>query len=176
MKLSSNLKGLKIIKNKIYNDYRGYFKEIFKQKKIKKHFPFIVMSYSKKNVLRGLHVQTKNSQGKYVTVIKGEIFDVAVDLRKNSKTFGKHFTCLLSEKNSKSIFIPQGFAHGFLALGKNNYVVYACTEYRNKSSEKSILFNDKDLNINWPIKNKKILISEKDKLAMSFNQFKKIFL
>ena len=134
----TKFKDLFIIKNKSFSDKRGYFKEIIRENKINKKFPFLVMSYSRKNVIRGLHLQTKDSQGKFVTVIKGRIFDVAVDLRKNSKTFGKYYTCILSEKNSKSIFIPPGFAHGFQALEKENYIIYSCTEYRNKKSEKAI--------------------------------------
>ena len=168
-----NFKDLKIFQNKNFFDYRGYFKELIKEKDIKKRFPFIVMSKSKKNVIRGLHIQTKNSQGKYISVIKGKIFDVSVDLRKKSKTFGKHFSCILSEKNTKSIYVPEGFAHGFYTLEDENIVIYACTQYRNKSSEKSIIYNDKDLNIKWPIKNKKIIISKKDSKALSFKEFLK---
>ena len=166
-----NFKDLKIFQNKNFFDRRGYFKELIKEKDIKKRFPFIVMSKSKKNVIRGLHIQTKNSQGKYISVLKGKIFDVSVDLRKNSKTFGKYFSCILSEKNTKSIYIPEGFAHGFYTLGDENIVIYACTQYRDKSSEESIIYNDKDLNIKWPIKNKKIIISKKDINALSFKEF-----
>ena len=104
-----------------------------------------------------------------MSVIKGRVFDVAVDLRKKSKTFGKHFSCILSEANATSIYIPPGFAHGFQALEKDNYVIYSCSRYRDKNSEISINCNDKDLNIKWPI-NKKIL-SKKDKNAMSFNEY-----
>ena len=129
------------------------------------------MSFSKKNVIRGLHLQKKNSQGKFVSVIKGKIFDVVVDLRKNSKTYGKYFSTILSEKNSKSIFIPPGFAHGFCALSKENYVVYSCTKYRDEKSEIGIKFNDQDLKINWPIK--KPIISNKDKNNISLKEFKK---
>ena len=164
-------KDLKIFQNKNFFDYRGYFKELIKEKDIKKKFPFLVMSKSKKNVIRGLHIQTKNSQGKYISVLKGKIFDVSVDLRKNSKTFGKYFSCILSEKNTKSIYIPEGFAHGFYTLGDENIVIYACTQYRDKSSEESIIYNDKDLNIKWPIKNKKIIISKKDIRALTFKEF-----
>ena len=167
------IKGIKIIKNKNFFDNRCHFKELLKEKNIKKKFPFIVMSQSKQNVLRGLHIQTKNSQGKYISVIKGKIFDVSVDLRKNSKTYGKYFSCIFSEKNAKSIYIPEGFAHGFYTLGKDNIVIYSCTKYRNKSSEKSIIYNDIDLNINWPIKNKKIIISKKDLNAFTFLDFSK---
>ena len=167
----TKFKDLFIIRNKSFNDKRGYFKELIRENRISKKFPFLVMSYSRKNIIRGLHIQTKDSQGKFVSVIKGRIFDVAVDLRKNSKTFGKYYTCILSEKNSKSIFIPPGFAHGFQALEKENYIVYSCTKYRNKKSETAINFNDKYLRINWPIK--KPIVSKKDKNAISFLDFNK---
>ena len=172
MKIKTKFKDLIIIENKTFKDNRGYFKELFKEKDINKRFPFMVMSYSKKNVIRGLHIQTYNSQGKYVSVLKGKIFDVAVDLRKNSKTFGKIFKTILSEKNSKSIFIPPGFAHGFCTLEKENYIIYSCTKYRDTKSEKGILYNDRYLNIKWPIK--KPVLSKKDKLNMSFKEFTKL--
>ena len=129
------------------------------------------MSYSKRNVIRGLHMQLNNPQGKYVSVIKGKIFDVCVDLRKNSKTFGKYFSVVISEKNSKSIFVPPGFAHGFCALDKENYVIYSCTKYRDAKSEVAINFNDRNLKIKWPVK--KAIVSKKDKLAISFNEYVK---
>lgn len=175
---------MKIIKKKIsglfvcqlvsYNDSRGYFKELLRENIIKKKFPFLVMSYSKKNVIRGLHLQTKNSQGKFISVIKGKIFDVVVDLRKKSKTYGKSFSVILSEKNAKSIFIPPGFAHGFCTLSDENYIVYSCTKYRDAKHETGIRFDDKDLKIRWPIK--KPIISKKDVHNLSFNQFKRKFM
>ena len=171
MKLKSNFKDLFLIKNRSFKDNRGYFKELIRENVINKKFPFLVMSFSKKNVIRGLHLQSKKSQGKFVSVLKGKIFDVAVDLRKNSKTFGKYYCCILSEKNSKSIFIPPGFAHGFQALAKENYVTYSCTKYRHSKSEIAIKFNDEDLGIKWP--SRKIIISQKDQKAISFKEFKK---
>ena len=170
----TNFKDLFLLKNHPYKDKRGYFKELMKENKIKQKFPFFVMSYSKQNVIRGLHIQTKNSQGKFITVIKGKIFDIALDLRKNSKTFGKYFKCILSESNSNSIFIPPGFAHGFQALEKNNYIIYSCTKYRDSKSEVAIKFNDDQLKIKWPIK--KQILSKKDKNAMSFLNYKKKYL
>ena len=167
----SKFKDLVIINNTAFKDKRGYFKELLREKKLKKRFPFLVMSFSKKNVIRGLHLQKKNSQGKFISVIKGKIFDVVVDLRKNSKTYGKYLSTILSEKNSKSIFIPPGFAHGFCALSNENYVVYSCTKYRDEKSEIGIKFDDKDLKINWPIK--KPIISNKDKNNLSLKDFKK---
>ena len=170
----TNFKDLFLLKNHPYKDKRGYFKELIKENKIKLKFPFFVMSYSKQNVIRGLHIQTKNTQGKLITVIKGKIFDIALDLRKNSKTFGKYFKCILSESNSNSIFIPPGFAHGFQALEKNNYIIYSCTKYRDSKSEVAIKFNDDQLKIKWPIK--KQILSKKDKNAMSFLNYKKKYL
>ena len=169
----TKFKDLIVIENKSFKDNRGYFKELLKENKIKKRFLFTVMSYSKKNVIRGLHLQKKKSQGKFITVLKGKIYDVALDLRKKSKTYGKYFSITLSEKNSKSIYIPPGFAHGFCSLEKENYIIYNCTNYRHKNSEIGIRYNDKKLNIKWPI-NKPIL-SNKDKKNMTFNEFKKKF-
>ena len=123
----------------------------------------------KKNVLRGLHLQTKNSQEKFVSVLKGKILDVVIDLRRNSKTFGKHFKIILSEKNSKSLLIPSGFAHGFLGLENENIVLYSNNNYRSKANEIGINWNDQTLKINWP--NKKFIISKKDRNNISMSQF-----
>ena len=170
----TKFKDLFLIKNNTYKDQRGYFKELIRENKLKKKFPFLVMSYSKKNVVRGLHIQTKKSQGKFVTVIKGKIFDVALDLRKKSKTFGKIYSCVLSEKNSDSIFIPPGFAHGFQSLEKETYVIYSCTKYRDEKSEKTIDLNDKNLKIKWPSKIQ--ILSNKDKNGISFLNYKKNYI
>ena len=169
MKKIKKNRELIIVHNQSYKDKRGYFKEILLEKKIKKKFPFLVMSYSKKNVLRGLHLQMKKSQGKYISVLKGKIFDVAVDLRKDSSTYGKVFSIILSEENSKSLFIPPGFAHGFCSLAKENYVIYSCTNYRDAKSEIAINYKDKDLKIKWPIK--KPIVSKKDQQAISIKEF-----
>ena len=174
MKQKLNFKDLFLIKSKSFKDNRGYFKELIRENIINKKFPFLVMSFSKKNVIRGLHIQTTNSQGKFISVLKGRIFDVAIDLRKNSKTFGKVYKCLLSEKNNTSIYIPPGFAHGFQALDDENYIVYSCTKYRNKQSETTIKFDEKKFKIKWP--NKKFVISTKDKNGISLSEFKKKYL
>lgn len=167
MKIIKNrFKDLLIFKSKNYYDGRGFFRELLIEKLLKKKFKFTVVSKSKKNVLRGLHMQTKFQQGKYISVVKGKILDVVVDCRKNSKTFGKHFKIIISQKNSKSIYVPPGFIHGFLGLDKENIVIYSCTEYRDKKSEISINWNDKDLNINWNIKNP--ILSLKDKNNQKF--------
>ena len=173
MIIKTKFKNLFIINGKKFSDKRGHFRELLKENKTNNKFPFIVASFSKKNVIRGLHIQLKKSQGKYISVLKGKIFDVAVDLRKKSNTYGKYFGCILSEKNSKSIYIPPGFAHGFCALDKENYIIYSCTQYRNTNSEVGITYNDKDLKINWPIK--KPTISKKDNSNYSFLEFNKKF-
>ena len=172
--ISTKFSGLKVIQSKSYKDNRGLFKEDYKKKFFKnKNFVFGCTSSSKKNVIRGLHLQTKYSQEKYVSVLKGAIIDVVVDLRKKSKTYGKHYKIILSDANAKSIFIPAGFAHGFLALKKENIIYYTCTNYRSAKHEVGILWNDKDLKIKWPIKNP--VISKKDKKNMKFTDFKKLY-
>ena len=167
MIIKTKFKGLYVLKNQNYKDDRGSFMEILKNKEIKKEFPFVVCSKSKKNVIRGLHIQTKNPQGKYLSVLRGEILDVALDLRKKSKTFGKFFRIILSDKNCKSIYIPEGFAHGFCSLTDDTLLLYSCTKYRNAKTEIGIKYNDKDLKIKWPIKKK--IMSKKDK---NFKKFK----
>jgi len=167
----TKIKNLIFIKNRLYKDRRGYFKELLRENELNIKFPFKVMSFSKKNVIRGLHLQAKNSQGKFVSVIKGKIFDVVVDLRKNSKTYGKVLTSILSENNSISIYVPPGFAHGLCGISKENYVIYSCTKYRDKKNEVGIMFNDKDLKIKWPTK--KPIVSDKDKNNLSLKEYKK---
>tara|TARA_Y100000590_G_scaffold245679_1_gene276054 strand:+ start:408 stop:944 length:537 start_codon:yes stop_codon:yes gene_type:complete len=172
---STKFSGLKIIRSKIYKDSRGFFKEDFKKIFFKdKKFVFGCTSSSKKNVIRGLHLQTKFSQEKYLSILKGAILDVVVDLRKNSKTFGKHFKIILSDTNAKSLFIPAGFAHGFLGLKKENIIYYYCTNYRSAKHEAGIRWNDKDLKIKWPIK--KPIITKKDRKNFTFKEFKKLYI
>ena len=170
--IKTKFKDLKIYKKDTYRDNRGFFRELFLNNKLNKKFPFDVMSFSKKNVIRGLHLQTKNPQGKFVTVLRGKIFDVAVDCRKNSKTFGKYFSIILSEKDNHSLYIPEGFAHGFCSLSKYTLMHYKCTNYRHKKSEAGILWNDDELKIKWPIKNP--ILSKKDKKNFSFKDFKNL--
>ena len=168
--MKSTIKGIKIFKSNIYKDKRRYFKEVYKKKNLKnQQLIFHCTSSSKKNVLRGLHLQTKNPQAKFLTVIKGTIFDVLVDLRKDSKTFGKYYSIILSNQSYSSIYIPEGFAHGFCGLDKENIVYYLCSKYREKNYEIGILWNDKDLNINWPIK--KPILSKKDLKNISFKEY-----
>ena len=129
------------------------------------------MSKSKKKVLRGLHIQTKNAQAKLITVTHGKIFDVAVDLRNKSPTFGKYYSLIISENSDFSFYIPEGFAHGFLCLSKKCTVNYKCSTYRDIKSEKTLKWNDETLNIKWPIKEP--ILSTKDKKGKDLNFFKK---
>ena len=164
----TKIKGLLIIKGVRHTDKRGYLRELLLEKKINKKFKFHITSFSKKNVLRGLHMQKKNPQDKYILVLKGKILDVVVDARKNSKTYGKHYKVVLSDKNGKSFFIPKGFLHGFLGLEKENIVLYGCTNYRNQKSEITVNWNDKKLKIKWPVK--KPILSKKDKKGIKFSE------
>ena len=146
--INTRIYGLKKIKGMNYYDKRGYFREIFKNNFFKnKKIIFCSISQSKKNVIRGLHLQKKFQQDIIVSVIKGEIFDVTLDLRKNSKTYGKYYRTILSDKNSTSLFIPSGFAHGFCSLENENLILYGCTNYRSKKNEIGVLWNDNLLNI-----------------------------
>ncbi len=166
----TKFKNLLVFQSKNFNDKRGLFRELGLEKYIKKRLIFTVVSKSKKNVLRGLHMQKNYQQGKYISVVKGKILDVVVDCRKKSKTFGKHFKIILSEKNCKSIYIPTGFIHGFLGLDKENIIIYSCTNYRDKNSEIGVKWNDKDLKINWNIKSP--ILSKKDSKNLNFKEIK----
>ena len=168
--LKTKIIGPKLIKSTIFKDKRGYLRETFRNDLLKNiKFPFDVMSFSKKNVLRGLHIQSKKKQAKIITVTHGKIFDVAVDLRKNSKTFGKYFSIIMSFKDDFSFYIPKNFAHGFLCLSMKCTVNYKCSEYRDVNSEKTLAWNDEILKIKWPVK--KPILSKKDKNGLKFNNF-----
>ena len=170
--LNTKFNGLRIIEGIKFDDSRGYFREIFLKKLFKKKkFIFWCMSKSKKNVLRGMHTQTKKTQTKIVSVVKGKILDVVIDCRPKSKSFGKHFKTILSEKNCKSLLIPAGFAHGFLTLDKENIVFYGNDNYRSANNEVTISWNDPIIKINWPSEKK--IISNKDKSGTSFKEFVK---
>ena len=169
--LKTKIQGPMIIKSKIFDDNRGFLKETYRKNILyEKNFPFDIMSFSKKNVLRGLHMQSKKAQAKIITVTHGKIFDVAVDLRKNSKTFGKYVSLIISDKSDFSFYIPEGFAHGFLCLSKVCTINYKCSQYRHPESEKTLKWNDKDINIKWKIK--KPILSNKDKnLGLNLKDF-----
>lgn len=170
--IKTKFKELLIFESKNFIDNRGFFRELTIEKIVKKKLVFTVVSKSKKNVLRGLHMQKNNMQGKYLSVVKGKILDVVVDCRKKSKTFGKNYKIVLSQKNSKSIYIPAGFLHGFLGLEDENIVVYGCTKYRDKDSEIGVMWNDPNLGISWPIN--KPITSIKDKQNISYKEFLKL--
>ncbi len=167
--IKTKFKDLLILKTNVFKDKRGFFKEIEKKKILNKRFIFDCLSHSKKNTLRGLHIQRKNPQAKLLTVAQGEILDVVVDLRKNSKTFGKHFSIKMTQDCNFSLFVPEGFAHGFLCLSKVCTLYYKCSNYRNKNSETTLKWNDKTLKIKWPVK--KPILSKKDKKGISFEEF-----
>ena len=164
------ISGLKIIQTKIFFDKRGFFKEVYKNNLIKKNFKFDVISLSKKKVIRGLHIQTKKPQAKVITVVSGKIMDVAVDLRKNSKTFGKYYSLIISDKSDYSFYVPEGFAHGFLCLSDKCIVHYKCSEYRHKESETTLHWSDQTVKIKWPIK--KPILSKKDKIGKDLEFFR----
>ena len=166
------IEGLLVIKPKIFADDRGYFFESWSKAAFKKeglHLNFVQdnQSLSVKGVLRGLHFQNPTfAQGKLVSVIKGAVLDVVVDIRKNSATFGKHFSLVLSGENKISFWIPPGFAHGFITLEEDTIFSYKCTEVYNKQSEGSIVWNDKDLNIDWGMEDP--IVSGKDAESPTF--------
>jgi dTDP-4-dehydrorhamnose 3,5-epimerase len=159
--VKTKIPDLVILKSHVFKDKRGFLRETFRKDILNRNFPFDIMSFSKKNVLRGLHFQSKYSQAKLITVTHGKILDVAVDLRKKSKTFGKYFSIQISQNDDFSFFIPENFAHGFLCLSNTCTVNYKCSNYRNSKYEKTLAWNDKSINIKWPIK--KPILSEKDK-------------
>ena len=160
--INTNFKDLKIYNKISYKDKRGYTRELFKNNSIKEKFPFDLLSLSKKNVIRGLHLQIKRPQGKFVSVLKGKVFDVALDCRKNSKTFGKYFSVIISHTDDFSFYIPENFAHGFLCLSKSCTINYKCSKYRNQKYERTLSWNDPDVNIKWQIK--KPILSKRDRL------------
>ena len=169
----TNFKGLLIVSQKNNKDRRGSLRETFSDKILKKKFTFEYCTTSKKNVLRGFHFQLKNKQSKYVNVLKGKILDVVLDLRKNSRTFGKVFKIILSKNNALGLYIPAGFAHAYYSYEKENIIYYKLDNYYNPKFESGIVYNDKVLKIRWP-KNK-MIISKKDKNLLTISQFKKKF-
>ena len=169
--IETNLKGCYILEPSIYRDERGYFFESYNKNKfevlIGKSVNFIQdnEAFSNKGALRGLHFQNgEYAQAKLVRVTQGKVLDVAVDLRANSKTFGEHVAVELSEENKKQLFVPRGFAHGYIVLSDTAVFNYKCDNVYNKASENGIIYNDKDLNIDWNLDSEKFIISEKDKV------------
>ena len=172
--LNTRFQGLKLIRGKNFYDKRGYFREILRNNLFKKKkFIFWSISKSKKNVLRGLHLQTKFKQAKFVSVLKGKIYEVVLDLRKKSRTYGKYYGTILSDKNSTSLYIPTGFAHGFCTLENESLVLYGMTNYRSRENEVGILWNDDVIKIKWPVK--KPIVSKKDKNNLTFKKFNNLY-
>ena len=177
--IKTSIEGLLIIKPNIFRDNRGSFfeswsKEAYQNIGLDMDFVQDNQSLSQKGVLRGLHFQNPPyAQGKLVRVIKGLVIDVAVDIRQNSPTYGKHSSVELSEENKTIFWIPPGFAHGFIALEDDTIFAYKCTEVYNKESEGALVWNDIDLNIDWGVETP--LISDKDLVAGSFKDFKSQF-
>ncbi|EPA8654103.1 dTDP-4-dehydrorhamnose 3,5-epimerase [Photobacterium damselae] len=156
--IETDIPDVKIIEPAVFGDERGFFMETWNQKKFEelvtgKPTQFVQDNHSKskKGILRGLHYQTENTQGKLVRVVSGEVFDVAVDIRKDSPTFGKWVGVYLSAENKRQLWVPEGFAHGFYVTSDDTEFVYKCTDFYNPSAEHSILWNDPEININWPL-------------------------
>ena len=167
--IKTEIEGVTIIEPTLFGDNRGYFMETynyndFKDAGLSMKFVQDNQSKSKRGVLRGLHFQKNNPQGKLVRVISWVVFDVAVDIRKESKTFGKWVGVTLNAENKKQFYIPEGFAHGFLVLSETAEFVYKCTRFYDPSDEGGVMWNDPDIGINWPIQeNMDVILSEKDK-------------
>lgn len=178
--IETKLKGCFVIEPKIIQDERGYFMESFNERTFQEgvgqnvHFVQDNQSFSTKGVLRGLHYQTaEHAQAKLVRVLQGEVLDVAVDIRPESKTFGQYEAVVLSADNQKQFFVPRGFAHGFLVLSETATFFYKCDNFYNKASEGGIIYNDETIGIDWNFNSEKIIISEKDKCLPTLENAKK---
>ena len=176
----TNLKDVLVFEPKVFGDKRGSFFESYNHKFFTEvtgnKYSFVQdnQSSSMKGVLRGLHFQNPpHAQGKLVRVLQGRALDVVVDIRKNSATYGKHFSIELTPENNKQLWIPPGFAHGFISLEEDTIFAYKCTEYYAPQSEMTIKWNDKNLNIDWGMK--PLLVSEKDELGLDFCNFVSLF-
>jgi len=174
--IETNIPDVKIIEPSVFGDERGFFMETWHQNKFEelvtgKPTQFVQDNHSKskKGILRGLHFQTENSQGKLVRVVSGEVFDVVVDVRKNSSTFGKWVGVYISEENKRQLWVPEGFAHGFYVTSDEAEFVYKCTNYYHPQSEVSIAWNDADIGIKWPL-NGTPLLSDKDDNGLSIKE------
>jgi len=177
--IETSLKGLLIIEPQVFKDERGYFYESYNQEKflkvgVRDVFVQDNQSLSQKNVVRGLHFQhPPYAQAKLVRVIKGSVYDVVVDIRKDSPTYGQSFGIELTEENFLMLYVPIGFAHGFATLQDNTIFAYKCSAFYNKASEDTILWNDPTLNIDWKVQNP--ILSEKDKQGKLFQHFQSPF-
>ena len=174
--IETKIPDVKIIEPQVFGDERGFFMETFRTTLFNEHCgerEFVQENHSKSShgILRGLHFQTENTQGKLVRVTKGEVFDVAVDLRESSATFGQWVGVLLSAENKRQLWVPEGFAHGFYVTSEEAEFVYKCTDIYNPKAEVSIQWDDPVLSINWPLKtNSKPSLSAKDEAAILFSE------
>ena len=166
----TSIKDLYVITSRVFEDNRGYFFESFNSKHfnergINSNFVQDNQSFSEKGTIRGIHFQKgEHAQAKLVRVLEGEVLDVAVDLRKDSPTYGQHYSVILSAQNKKQLYVPRGFGHGFSVLSDTAIFSYKCDNFYNKESEGGIIFNDPDLSIDWKVPASEALISEKDKI------------
>lgn len=178
--IETPIKGLLEIQPKVFGDNRGFFLETWQKKRYEAAgiaYDFVQdnRSFSSKGTLRGLHFQKHFPQGKLVSVILGEVFDVAVDLRKDSETFGKWYGVTLTGEKCNQLWIPSGFAHGFYVFSDVAHFEYKCTDYYHPEDEAGLLWNDPDINIQWPFPlNSALLLSEKDKKGISFKEFRSV--
>jgi len=172
--IETNIPDVKIIEPQVFGDERGFFMETFRTTLFNEHCgerEFVQENHSKSGhgILRGLHYQTENTQGKLVRVTKGEVFDVAVDMRESSETFGQWVGVVLSEENKRQLWVPEGFAHGFYVMSEEAEFVYKCTDYYNPAAEASLKWNDPTVNVEWPLVNDAApLLSAKDEAGICF--------
>ena len=177
----TGIEGLVVVEPKVFGDNRGYFMETYNYNDFKAAGLDMVFvqdnqSKSKKGVLRGLHFQKKNPQGKLVRVVSVEVYDVAVDLRKGSDTYGKWYGVLLSAENKKQFYVPEGFAHGFVVMSETAEFVYKCTRFYDPSDEGGLMWNDPEIGIDWPVpENAELLLSEKDQHHQPLKDFESPF-
>lgn len=165
----NGIEGIAVIEPKVFGDARGYFVETYNEQDMKEAGLDLVFvqdnqSFSSKGVLRGLHFQKEYPQGKLVRVVQGEVYDVAVDLRTGSPTYGKYHAEILSETNFKQMYIPKGFAHGFVVLSDTALFCYKCTDFYHPNDEGGLMYNDPDIGVDWPIEGLDIKLSDKDKV------------
>lgn len=175
--IKTSIEGVYVIEPTVFGDHRGYFMESYSKRDFEEagltmNFVQDNESKSKKGVLRGLHFQTKHTQGKLVRVVEGEVFDVAIDLREGSPTFGKWEGVTLTAENKKQFYIPEGFAHGFLVLSETATFQYKCTDYYAPEYDGGILWNDPDIGIEWPLEGiEEVLLSDKDQKQQTLKEF-----
>jgi dTDP-4-dehydrorhamnose 3,5-epimerase len=175
--IETEIADVKVLEPQVFGDDRGFFMETFRLDEFSRQcgseIKFVQDNHSKskQGILRGLHYQSKHTQGKLVRVTQGEVYDVAVDMRKNTKTFGQYVGVILSEENKRQVWVPEGFAHGFYVMSEYAEFVYKCTDYYSPEHEVSLKWDDPSINIDWPlVDGKQPLLSDKDKNGLSFSE------